>query len=357
MAAKKGRWRRRLSVVALVIVVVLGAAWLLRRPLFEGAITARLQSIAKSELGADLQIASLEGNWLTRVERHGVEIKGERELSEMTEGRVVVEYSPWTLLSSGLAGLRRVTLRARRLVLALGRSQEIAAATAPTVGASAVDALLADLRPMLSDGLSLEVDEFVVRGPRGEHGGTLRATLPSRTGLAETAHLRATCAGAELRAELDFAEAIAELDLDARDAPSWLAAFVDPRGARGGRLLVDARVDLQQGAAVDFDARLQDIAFGAKSEHRLRSVELEGRYADAVLRLGTVAIDANGARFDARGIVLDPAEASRVAGAFELDVDDLRAHRESLPEELAALLPIRGKLRGRGRGRPCSARD
>ncbi|MGE3171370.1 MAG: translocation/assembly module TamB domain-containing protein [Planctomycetota bacterium] len=341
-ARRLGAW---LLFVVLVALVLLQAAYLLRRPLFERLVCTQVGQLLGSALGGEVHIERLGGSWITGLYARGIRIDTGGVLRSVRDGELQVQLDPLALAFGDLGGLRRLRVRASALHLDLDAPAGDAAPAPDEPGAPLdLDALLA----LLAEGAEIEIGELAVAGRDAQVQGPARVVLaPAGSGRAAR-DLRVDGPGLALAADVRRGGAVrveAEVD-DLMRVPRLFAAVAP---LDGGDATITATLHLAPFAA-EAAVRVRDLRVRGRTVDRLAAT---GRVDEAGLSALAFELDAPGARLVAAGVSMAFADVlASVRGDLELDLRDLRPYRELLPQEVQDQLPITGRLRARaGDGR------
>ena len=163
------------SLIAVALVLYLARRWF-----FESMIVAEIQAAVRAELGAEIEIEAIRGNWLTEVRVEGVTLRGGPESAyRRVEGlQIEARISPFDLAAGDLGGLHEVRVRVERVELDLERAFAVPSSAPP---AAAQGPSLAEILGMLDDGASVEIEELRLH-PGWIAPGGLRLTLDAGTG-------------------------------------------------------------------------------------------------------------------------------------------------------------------------------
>ena len=334
--------------MVLVVLDLLLGLYLLRRPLFEGALRALAARELSTALGAEVKLGAIGGNWFDHLRLDGVQLRGRDGdlLREVTDLEVDLELSPWQLLHGDLGGLRAARIAAGRVVLDLAGRAPGADSTA---SGEAAPFDFAVLRGLLSGGMELDVDDL----DYGTGAERRRAALRLRL---DPGHGRR-----HITVRHDRLRASVAVDLGSSPLPSldgwlragvpvqWLASLgvvVAGPQLRGGEAYVAGAATLQPLRIVGMVAlRGLTGTRGSVRDSSLAFVLDEQR-----LQVDAGSLDFQGVHLSTGGFTMpSPLGAAAIqlvsmSGNIDLAIDDLSPYRELLPQQLVELLPVRGRI-------------
>ncbi len=380
----------RLGTLALLVVILLlGAAWLLREPLFGDWLRGRIEQELTTALGGRYRVGRLGGTWLTNLEVHGLETleaSPDGAITLLAFERLDVALDPFELLGDGpIAMVRSVRLAGGRLEVDLDRPQ-------PDDDAPAESPL--DLLPRVLPRLDLQLDVGVRTGGetlrvRGMEvtaldGRTIRLqatdlALPARFGgggalagridweprerlrwrsdtplsglvLAEASYARGDrlaarllLAGGRLRVSLDEGVAHAEgRSLAWERLPPWVHGLLPDDVTLPARGSFGFDLDAEALAPLAVRARLEGSNW-TWADHRIEYLQVAATHSDDATVVELLQITADAGRVDARDVRLEPERPYLVGrvGALDLDVPDLARFIGDLPRPVAVRVRAR----------------
>ncbi|MHC4550680.1 MAG: translocation/assembly module TamB domain-containing protein [Planctomycetota bacterium] len=381
---------------ALVLVLLVVGAYLLRGPLFGGLIAEAAADALAEQLGGRYSIASVEGNWISELVLVGLrteEAPPTGALTRLQFERAAVSYDLRVLLGDEpLAGLRSLKIFGTRVDLDLTRPPGPPSAEQGRSVADVLDALPRrlphlDLRGAVH--LHGENGEFAVEGlsVRGagaafdvaatevvlpasfgaERRGALAGRLVCeaddtfvwssatqvagvglpRVRLARGGRLEATVGLGASTVEVRWEGGEGTLHADAIDVPrlpAWILGLLPERLALPdeGHLTVDLRIGSLAPLALRGQVRLARARW---QDVRVDQAVLLGAYAGDQARITSAYVQSRDLRLDAVDVRLEPARPYLVAAAQRIDlhVPDLRPWLPELDRPVAVELRARSE--------------
>ncbi|MFQ5503400.1 MAG: translocation/assembly module TamB domain-containing protein [Planctomycetota bacterium] len=335
--------RPRLIVKGAVLSgILLLSTHVLRKPLFESLLIGLLEGMVGEQLAGDIEIAALDGDWLSGISIQGLELHGGRgTLRSVRDGRILLGYSLVDLLLGKQEGLRSAELRARRITVVSGSHGGS--------GGSGVAGLdWSSLEGIVPGGLEMSVDELQIGVGEAARRAPLRVKLlpiaspRSLTLDYEDLHLSVQLAGGGVRARLDAG------------SPGALARAMGlEQPIRGGNLALDLSLETPDGVArLTGQGRLEGASLGSG---RIRRASFAFSMAPDRLDVPEIDIRLPGLTLRGKGLSVPLASLrnremlEQLEGEIDLDVENLEPYRSWLGEtapELLPHLPLRGRLRG-----------
>jgi len=330
--------------LALVAVVALFATFLTRDSVLWPLVASRVPSLVQDAVGISFEVDTVGGNVWNGLRLEGVSVEPSADLPAIPtiEGLdVALSYDARALLSGDLEGLRAARVRARRIVVVLGGSQDATSDGGPTYDPWSLADAVPEFFDLLPDGAQIEVDDLHVRTREGAvlGSGVARIRLtprPRRRVLVTWSDV--------LSLELLLTrDGLFHVDGSANDPMQRLRSLGVEVPLEGGRVSLSAEGDL---GARDLGGSLRwtgaDLrergASAFRAEVRVRSGFAQ---ADAEADLPGVVVRAHdlGVALAEAGSALDAAR-----GSLEVQVSDLEPWRALLPEPALPWLPITARL-------------
>lgn len=331
------RWTIRLL---LALVVLVEAVYLARRPLLERLICSQVSELLGPALGGKVELGALRGDWITRLRIEGLTLRTEGLLREVSDASVDVQLDPWALAHGDLAGLVRARVRVAACTLDLTAPGGPEAEPAPT-SEGVFD--LGALTSLLPRGTRVEVGAFTLIGADARIEGAVDVHLaPAQAGRPRRVlvHGPGVLADAELGGDGKIHAGFA-----VRDLSRVPRLFVPLSELVGGDVSGQATLVLAPAFAVDAKVRVRDLrAAGQLVEdlHAATHLDADGlRGLDAALVAPGVRIAVEDAGFAFTNV---PGTAR---GRTLVDLRDVTAYADLLPEALRAQMPITGWLQAR----------
>jgi len=150
-APRRRRGLRFLAWLVLGMVAVLALAYGLRERLIAPLVLRQVSARLRAELGADLSVARVSGDWVRELVLEGVRWRSPRPpLLRVDEGRVELRYSLRELVRGEKGWLHSVTVRGRGVALSAGERAESTGSSAALELPALASTVLEPLAPFAS---------------------------------------------------------------------------------------------------------------------------------------------------------------------------------------------------------------
>ena len=168
------QWTHWAIRAVLIVAIIAQAAYLARRPLFEGLLRDRIAIELGALLDAEVELGAITGSWIRDVAIDGIQIRGERATLRVTDGELAARFSPWKLASGDFSGLDSVWIRAARAEI------EPAEPSAEPSGSGQpidTDAIGHELQTLLQAGVGVDIAELSIDAGELQRRGRFAARL------------------------------------------------------------------------------------------------------------------------------------------------------------------------------------
>lgn len=333
-----------LLAVPLALLVLLEAAYLLRRPLFEGWIRREASALLGGVLGGEVEIGALGGDWVTTFFVTGVQIRGGDVVRHVEDGAVELQIDPLALVRRDMAGIARARVSARLVDVALpaaSAEEEEPSTSEPFDPVRWLD--------VLPGGAHVRIDRAVLRTGAAELDSPVAFHLApqQREPEASTALARpfsAQAFGVAVDGNID-ADGHVLATARADDVGRLVHLFAPELPLAGGRIEANAEVTLAPELGVHGRVHVADLAVQDEAITRLH---VSAAYAGDRLTVRDLELVAPGVGVRAHGVEV-PLTGTPLpeSGSVTATIEDLSPYAELLPDVVREQLPLTARLRAR----------